>query len=483
LRVGGSFGAVDVDYRSVDGTALAPGDYTSVAATLHFLDGEIRKSVNVTIMDDADYEGDESFTLTIRNPSGGATLGSTTSTDVVIIDNDPPPSAGVLQLSGGQYIVTEGAASARVTVLRTGGDFGAVAIDYATSDDSAVAGEDYQPASGTLNLADGETSKTIDISLLDDAAYEVTERFGIGLSNPQGGVGLGNPAVAQIIIEDNDPAPSAGALEFSHAAYSVTEAGVAASITVVRTGGTAGEIGVDYSSSDGTATSGADYTAAAGALTFADGETIMSFSVGVVDDAIVESDETVTLSLSNPSGGGGLGAMRQATLTIVDDDLSYRGTFHFETATGEVTEGDDLSITIRRSNGTDGNVAVELVSADGSATAGSDFNAVSMLVEFADGQASRSITFSTIDNTERENSESLTLTLRNAAGGATIGAPSVMTVTITDNDRAVVTTPPRPNRGGGSVAPWWLLVLVFLLRLCAETCRQDHVAGATSRRN
>ena len=76
---------------------------------------------------------------------------------------------------------------------------------------------------------------------------------------------------------------------------------------------------VNYATANGTATAGSDYTATSGTLTFAAGETTKTVSVPVLGDTSVESDETFTLTLSNPAGAT-LGAAASATATIVNDD-------------------------------------------------------------------------------------------------------------------------------------------------------------------
>ncbi|MEG4636641.1 Ig-like domain-containing protein [Microcoleus sp. Aus8_D4] len=111
---------------------------------------------------------------------------------------------------------------------------------------------------------------------------------------------------------------SAGAFNFSKANYSIKENAAAATITVIRTN-TDVAADVSYSTSNGTANAGADYTAASGRLNFAIGETQKTFTVPIIDDSLVEGDETVNLSLSLPSNGASLGTNSAAILTILDN--------------------------------------------------------------------------------------------------------------------------------------------------------------------
>jgi hypothetical protein len=113
---------------------------------------------------------------------------------------------------------------------------------------------------------------------------------------------------------------SPGALAFSSATYSVGENGGSATITVTRNNGSTGQVGVNYATSNGTATAGSDYTAVNGTLTFAAGVTSQTFAVPIINDDIVEGNETVNLTLTNPTGGATLGSPSTATLTIADDD-------------------------------------------------------------------------------------------------------------------------------------------------------------------
>jgi CSLREA domain-containing protein len=112
-------------------------------------------------------------------------------------------------------------------------------------------------------------------------------------------------------------------LQFSAANYNDSETNAThnATITVQRTGSTSGAVSVHYATSDGTATGGNDYTAASGDLNWTDGDGAdKTFSISVNGDTTYEADETVTLTLSNPTGGATISGTNPATLTITNDD-------------------------------------------------------------------------------------------------------------------------------------------------------------------
>ncbi len=210
-RSNGSYGAVSVDYATQDGSATAGVDYQAATGTLSFADGEISQTISITILDDATYESDETFTLTLSNPQGGVTLGAQVSSEITINDDDPAPPAGDLLFGKERYSVDEDGGSVIVTVKRINGSFGAVSVDYATSDNTALAASDYRAVSGTLNFADGETMQSINIPIRDDSDSEGNESFSLALSNVSGGAALGSVANTSVRIVDNDNS-AAGAL-------------------------------------------------------------------------------------------------------------------------------------------------------------------------------------------------------------------------------------------------------------------------------
>ncbi|HEU4594438.1 MAG TPA: FG-GAP-like repeat-containing protein [Pyrinomonadaceae bacterium] len=108
-------------------------------------------------------------------------------------------------------------------------------------------------------------------------------------------------------------------LRFTTGGAAASEAAGTVSVEVQRTGSAESPVSVNFTTSDGTATAGSDYTATSGTLTFATGETLKTISVPVNNDAAIEPDETIRITLSNPVGGS-LGPITTATLTILDDD-------------------------------------------------------------------------------------------------------------------------------------------------------------------
>jgi len=224
-----------------------------------------------------------------------------------------------VQFSSATYSVAENARSVRITVTRSGVATDTLSVNYGTSDGTATAGTDYTAKSGTLTFSARQTTKTITIPITNDTVFEPDETINLTLSNPVGGL-LGAPSAAVLTIIDND-GPGPGSIQFDSGSYTVNESARRATVTVIRSGGSVGTVTVNYSTSNGTATAGVDYTAGSGTLSFASGQVVKTFTIPIINDSIDEPDETVNLTLSNPTGGASLGAQNTAILTITDNDL------------------------------------------------------------------------------------------------------------------------------------------------------------------
>ena len=201
IRTNGSAGAVTVDYTTASGGSATAGvDYTTTSGTLTWADGDDTvKTFTVPILVDTATEGDETVNLTLTNATAGAVLGTAAAT-LTIVDDDN----GVLQFSDVSYTVGEGDGTATITVDRVSGSVGAVSVNFATSDGTAIDGSDYTANSGTLSWSAGVAgSKTFTVAISDDSAAESAETIVLALSNPTGGAILGTDA-AILTIDDND---------------------------------------------------------------------------------------------------------------------------------------------------------------------------------------------------------------------------------------------------------------------------------------
>ena len=423
-------GALTVDYTSSNGTATAGADYTVTSGTLSFADGEASKTITVPILDDAVYEGNESFTVTLSNPSSG-TIGTATAT-VTIVDNDTQPAA--ISISPTSYVLSEGAGNAVINILRTGNITSAITVDYTTSDGTAVNGSDYTATSGTLTFASGETSKSIIIPIIDDTAVENDENFTVKLSNPSMGSIVAD--TANVTIVDNDS--NSSILKLSASRDTIFE-GNTYIMYVYRTGDTSGSLKVDYKTSDGTATAGSDYTPVSGSITFADGESKKYVYIFTNRDNTYEVDEDFTFSLSNPSSGVIDTEFASCKLEIQDYN------FIFDQNSYTVNEnGGNITVTVNLvTGGYDvefSDLTIYYTTANGTATAGSDYTATTGSIHFGWGELSKTITIPIINDTVAENTETFSIKFTGSSDSyVTPLLTDTATITIIDDDKSQIT--------------------------------------------
>ena len=228
------------------------------------------------------HEGDETFALTLSNPEN-AGLESAAATGT-IADNDAMP-----ELTVDDARAAEDAGVMVFTVSLNAPSALQVTVDYATSDGSATAGEDYNAAEGSLSFMPGDVERTISVMLTEDTKYEGDETFALTLDNPEN-AGL-ESAAATGTIADNDTMPELTVDD----ARAAEDAGVMV-FTVSLNAPSALQVTVSYATSDGTATAGEDYNAAGGSLSFMPGDIEQTISVLLQEDEIFEGDETFSLT-------------------------------------------------------------------------------------------------------------------------------------------------------------------------------------------
>lgn len=208
LRLGGTNGPLTAYYQVLAGTATADVDFTAVSGTVTWADGdETNKTFDVPILDDLVNEGNETVLIRL---STDPDFGSYQETVLTLIDDDGPTTISFAAAAAG---AEEEAEEVVVTLIRGGSPVGAVSVTYATSDGTAIAGEDYVAAAGTVTWADGDAAdKTIVIALIADGEEEEAEDFAVNLTGITGSATIGANASITITIGPNDAVRDIGSI-------------------------------------------------------------------------------------------------------------------------------------------------------------------------------------------------------------------------------------------------------------------------------
>lgn len=207
IRTQGSAGVVDMEYQLVAKSAEPDIDYVSAAGSVSFQPGETEKQIQIDLIDDDLYEGNETFQLLISAVSEGATIAEPATTTVTILDDDPDAQTVSIRLDAVSYDVGEAAGKATLAVIRSGDIEAPASVKYKTLDGSAKKRADYREIAGTLTFAAGVTRRTISIEILDDGLYEAESSFTLLLSDASGNATITTPSAAIVRIMDDDALP------------------------------------------------------------------------------------------------------------------------------------------------------------------------------------------------------------------------------------------------------------------------------------
>jgi chitinase len=308
----GSPGGVSVDYTTVDGTAVAPGDYTPVAGTITFAKGQSSQTVEVPVVGDRVGEPSEQFSLVLSNPVG-VKIGRGVGVARIATD-DPTP---VVAISSGSFFEGDsGKPRVPFTISLSVPSAEPVTVSW-TATHVTTDNADVKLRSGTVMFPPGTLQEVVDITTFADTTVEPDETFVVSLSNAFGAT-IGDGTGIESVRND-DPGSPPNRLAIGDA--SVTEGATGsrnAEFVMTLARPSTGTVTVHFATADGSAVAGSDYTAATGTLTFPAGAVSRIVSVPILGDSLRESDETVTVTLSNPSGATVAHAV--GTGTIVDDD-------------------------------------------------------------------------------------------------------------------------------------------------------------------
>jgi len=346
-------------------TATFMSDYSSrVSAKLRWHAGECgSKKIEIPMIDDSEVEEDETVVIMLSNPSG-ARLNEQNRAVLTILDNDKL----IISFTQENYRVEENAESVPILVAQKG--CGPLtepfSVSYASSEGgTATLDEDYKAVTGTVGWGEeiGNNPycgpRWFKVPILDNTLVEGDKTIHFKLSDPTGGAQLAQSEAVLIILDNETPEslrPASeddpGMIGFYQKDFEIEEAASGGALIWVERFGCGAKtppVSISYATEQGgTATIGEDYERVMGSFSWETNDCgSKSFEVMITDDTSAENQETVFLTLSEPTGGA-KGIQTRAQLTIIDNDNSTIG---FSQDNYLVNEGEQsVSITVERTD-------------------------------------------------------------------------------------------------------------------------------------
>ncbi len=433
-----SASTVTVQYNTANGTATAGSDYQAATGTLTFAPNDTSETITVVVNGDTVFESNETFAVNLSNPTNATIADSQGLGTITNDDAQPPPTISINDVT-----VTEGnsgTTNATFTVTLSAASASTVTVNFATADNTATAGSDYQAASGTLTFTAGQTTKTITVAVNGDTVVEADETFAVNLSNPTNATISDAQGVGTITNDDQPPPGPQPSLSINDVAVKEGDSGTTNAIfTITLSSVSSSSVTVFYVTSDHTATAGSDYVSNSGSVTFAPGQTSKTVTITVNGDTAIEATESFFVGLHQQTNA--TIADGQGTGTILNDDPAG---VNLDATSYNVSEGAvRFTITITRLESASAG-KVDYATSDGAglnncdvvngiASQRCDYNITVGRLRFAAGESSKTIEIPVIDDAHVDGTESFTFTLSNASG-MTLGVRSTATLTITDND-------------------------------------------------
>ncbi|MFT3807559.1 Calx-beta domain-containing protein [Arenimonas sp.] len=369
--------AVTLNVATSNGTATSGSDYSALSQTgVTIPAGSTSATVNVTINGDTTVEPNETFNVALSNVSG-ATLGDGSATGTITNDDTAPtPSLSIADVSTSEG--NSGTKTLTFTVSLSSAASTAVTYNIATSNGTATSGSDYIASSLTgQSIAAGATSKTFVVTINGDTTVEPNETFNVTVSSVSGATVADGSAVGTITNDDTAPTPS---LSIADVSTSEGNSGTKTlTFTVALSAAASTAVTYNIATSNGTATAGSDYVASSlTGQSIPAGSTSKTFVVTINGDTTVEPNETFNVTVSSVSGatvsdGSAIG-------TITNDDTASQPSLSI--ADVSVAEGQigtrKMTFTVKLSAAATSAVTYNIATANGTATAGSDYVAASL---------------------------------------------------------------------------------------------------------
>jgi hypothetical protein len=346
-------------------------------------------------------------------------------------------------------------------------------VAFATSNGTAIAPGDYTATSGTLTFAPGQTTAVISVTVKGDQNVEPNETFSVMLSNNSSNTEIGDATGVGTILNDD----ILGSLSISGGQVdAIAGSTTQGAFTVTLSTPPAGAVTVQYTTANGTATAGSDYTATSGTLTFTPGGSLSQvIPLTILGDTTVEPVEQFVVNLSNPSVNAQI-TTGQAQIVINPALTGVK--LSVNPATLSVDEGNagtqSYVFTVALSEISSEQVVVAYATQDGSATvADSDYIATSGTLTYAPGETTKLVTVQVQGDTISESNETFKLNVNAIEGSA---STSSATVTIVDDDGpATITVSDATVAAGAGIT-----TAVFTVTLSGPVVTPVSVGFATS---
>lgn len=217
-------------------------------------------------------------------------------------------------------------------------------------------------------------------------------------------------------------------------AFSVNDVAVAEGGTIAfsvsKSGSTTDTLSVDVATVDASAHAGTDYTSTSTTLTFLPGDATKTVNVPTTNNGIVDGTRTFYLNLSNASAGSAI-SDSQGVGTINDDEVAVIPSFAVSDVSAN--EGSSITFTVTKTGLTNLSYSINYATANGTATAGSDYTSKTGTLTFAATDTQKTVTVSTTSDTTPENNETFLFNLSGATGGATIGDAQAVGTIVNDD--------------------------------------------------
>jgi hypothetical protein len=395
-------------YGTADVTAKAGSDYAAASGYVNFAPGQTSQVVNVNVIGDPYYDGPEIFDLNLYPPGGSSPMATGVGT---IVSGVPMPAASVNDVTV-QNTATGAVAGFTVSLSAPSGE--TTTVGYSTYggyyNQSA---NDYQSTSGTLTFAPGQTSQTVNVNVVGDPYYDGTEQFWLNLLSPTNAtVARGQGTATVLSTLPNPPTLSVSNPTVTNVTSGLTQATFVVSLSEPMSDPNT----IQYGTTDGTAALGTDYQATAGFVSFSPGQTTQTVSVNVIGDPTYDSPETFYLNLMPFTASGGSAPYVVGTCTI-NSALAQPG---LSISNATVTDGTSgttpMTFTVSLTAASSDPVTVNYATADGTAVAGTDYQAAGGTLTFAPGQTSQTVTVNAIGNPLYAPTRTFTVNLSSPTG-------------------------------------------------------------------